>query len=36
MLNKQSRTDEKGGSPAFELGEVLTTPHRKNWLCYET
>ena len=36
ILNKQSRAAEKGGSPALELGEVLTTPHRRNWLCYET
>jgi len=22
--------------PSSVLGEVLTTPHRKNWPCYET
>jgi hypothetical protein len=26
----------RGGPPAWRWGEVLTTPHRKNWLCYET
>jgi hypothetical protein len=31
ILNKQSRTTDKGGTPALELGEVLTTPHCKNW-----
>ena len=36
MLNKQLRADEKGGPPAWGLGGVLTTPHRRNWLCYET
>jgi hypothetical protein len=29
ILNKQSRTADKGGPPAWGLGEVLTTPHRK-------
>jgi len=28
-LNKQSRTAEKGGSPAWGLGEGPKTPHRK-------
>jgi hypothetical protein len=28
-LNKRFRTADKGGPPAWELGEVLTTPHRK-------
>jgi hypothetical protein len=28
-LNKQSRTAERSGPPAWGLGEVLTTPHRK-------
>ena len=36
MLNKQSLTDEKDGLPAWGLSEVLTTPHRRNWLCYDT
>jgi hypothetical protein len=27
ILNKQSRTADKGGPPAWELGEGLTTPH---------
>jgi hypothetical protein len=30
ILNKQSRTADKGWSSSFGLGEVLTTPHRKN------
>jgi hypothetical protein len=30
ILNKQSRTADKGGGPpAWELGVGLTTPHRK-------
>ena len=37
MLNKESRTADKGWSSSLRgLGEVLTTPHRKIWLCYET
>jgi hypothetical protein len=36
ILNKQSRTADKGGRPAWGLGEVLTTPHRKKLLFYET
>jgi hypothetical protein len=35
MLNKQSRAADKGGPPAWVLGEVLTTPHRRNIACYE-
>ena len=35
ILNKQSRIDDKGGPPAWELGEVLTTPHRKVISRYE-
>jgi hypothetical protein len=30
ILNKQSRTADKGGPPAWGLGEVLTTPHHRN------
>jgi hypothetical protein len=26
----------KGGPPAWGLGEVLTTPHHKNYHCYDT
>ena len=26
----------KCGPPAWGLGKMLKTPHRKNWLCYET
>jgi hypothetical protein len=29
ILNKQSRTADKGGTPAWGLGVRLTTPHRK-------
>jgi len=34
ILNKQSRTAERGGSPARGLGEVRIT-HRLNVSCYE-
>jgi len=34
ILNKQPRTAERGGSPAWELGEVLTTSHLRNVSCY--
>jgi len=30
ILNKQSRHLTRGGSQAWGLGEVLTTPHRNN------
>jgi hypothetical protein len=33
ILNKEST---RGGLPAWGLGEVLKTPHRKNRHCYET
>ena len=36
ILTKQPRTADKGWPPTWWLGEVLTTPHLKNWLCYET
>jgi hypothetical protein len=37
MLNKQSRRQPtRGGPPARVLGEVLATPYRKNWLCFQT
>jgi len=32
MLNKQSRTVDKCGPPAWGLGEELATPHLKNSL----
>jgi hypothetical protein len=35
ILNKQSPTAGKGGPPAWWLGEVLKSPHRKNVSCYE-
>jgi hypothetical protein len=35
VLNKQSRTAERIGPQAWRFGEVLTTPHCNNWLCYE-
>ena len=36
ILNKLSRTADKGFPPAWRLGEVLTFPYHKNWLSYET
>jgi hypothetical protein len=30
ILNKQPRIADKGGSPAWGLGEKLTTPHCEN------
>ena len=33
ILNKQSQKPIWGGPPAWGLGEVLTTPHRKNVSC---
>jgi hypothetical protein len=35
ILNKQSRTPDKGWSSSWGLGEVLKTPDRKNVSCYE-
>jgi hypothetical protein len=34
ILNKQWRTADRGGPPAWGLGGGLTTPH-KNFNCYE-
>ena len=31
ISNNQSRTATRGGLPAWGLGKVMTTPHRKNW-----
>jgi len=31
VLNKQSVQSTMGGPPAWGLGEVLTTPHRKKY-----
>jgi hypothetical protein len=36
ILNKQSRTAEKGWSSSFRVGGVLITTHRKNWHCYKS
>jgi hypothetical protein len=36
ISNKQSRTADKGGPPAWGLGEVLTSPHRKKVSCCES
>ena len=36
ILNKQSRTADKGWSSSLEIGEVLTTPYHKNCSCYKT
>jgi hypothetical protein len=35
-LNKQSRTANKGWSSRRGFGEGLTTPHRKELVCYQT
>ena len=35
IVNRQSRTVNKGCPPACGLGKVLTT-HRRNWSCYES
>ena len=35
ISNRQLRTSDKGGPPAWGLGELLTNPHRKNVSCYE-
>jgi hypothetical protein len=35
ILNKQSRTADKGWSSSLRLIVELTTPHRKKWACYE-
>ena len=35
ILNKQSRTADKGMPSRLGLGEVLTNPHGRNWHFYE-
>ena len=35
IVNKSCGQPTRGGPPAWGLGELLTTPHRKNWPCYE-
>ena len=35
ILNKRSRTADRGLSYSLDLGEVLTTPHHKNVSCYK-
>jgi hypothetical protein len=35
IMNKQSRSADKGWSSSLGLGEVLTSPRRKNISCYE-
>ena len=35
VVNRQSRTADEGWSPSLGLGEVLTTPRRKNWYSHE-
>lgn len=34
--NEKSRTDVKGGPPAWKFQEVLTNAQFQNWTCYET
>jgi hypothetical protein len=36
ILNRQSRTADTGGPPAWGLDEALKTPYRKIWTCYES
>jgi hypothetical protein len=36
IWNKQLWTTDKRWSSAWGLGEVLTTPHHKNWHSHET
>ena len=36
ILNKQSRIADKGGPPAWGLGEVITSADRKKVSCCET
>ena len=35
ILNKQARTPDKGGPPAWGVGEVLTPPNLRNLSSYE-
>ena len=35
ISTKRPHKPKRGGPPACELGELLTTPHRENWPCYE-
>jgi len=35
ILNKRSRTTDKGCPPVGGLGEVLIAPHRKSVSCYD-
>jgi hypothetical protein len=35
ILNKQSRTADKGGPPAWVLDKVLATPHHKNLTMFQ-
>ena len=34
-IEERSRTADKGLSSSLGLNEVLTTPHGRNWPCYE-
>jgi hypothetical protein len=36
IMNKPSRTAEKGWSSSLGLEKVLTNLHRKKWSCYKT
>jgi hypothetical protein len=35
VMNEQSQTANKRWSSSG-VGQLFTTPHNKNWLCYET
>jgi len=36
ILNKQWRSADRGGPPAWGLGKMVITSHHKNRPCYET
>jgi hypothetical protein len=36
IVKKTSQADDKGGLPAWGLGDGLTTPHHKTLIHYET
>jgi len=36
ILDKHAGQPTRGGTPTWGLGEVPTTPHRKNWHSHKT